>query len=125
MTSGSVANTISTATGSLLVNSKAAYRKAYLPGSNVWVGRLLFVSSLAAVAAVLGYFTNKFLTDSETDLAEKQYESIADRALDTAAEITLRKRLGTVISGRRVCGPGQWRGLCTGDGNQGLYLYCL
>lgn len=96
MTSGSVANTLSTATGSLAVNRKAPYRKAYRPGSNVWVGRVLFISSLAAVAAVLGYFTNKFLTDSETDLAEKQFESIADRALDTAAEITLRKRLGTV-----------------------------
>jgi hypothetical protein len=97
MTSGSVANTYSSATASSVVNHKAPYRKAYGPGSNVWVGRLLFISCLAAVAAVLGYLTNKFLTDSETDLAEKQFESIADRALmDTAAEITLRKRLGTV-----------------------------
>jgi hypothetical protein len=96
MTSGSVANTYSSATASSVVNHKAPYRKAYGPGSNVWVGRLLFISCLATAAAVLGYLTNKFLTDSETDLAEKQFESIADRALDTAAEITLRKRLGTV-----------------------------
>jgi hypothetical protein len=92
MTSGSASNTLSTATGSSVAN----YRKAYRPGSNVWVGRLLFISCLAAVAAVLGYLTNKFLTDSETDLAEKQFGSIADRALDTAASIVLRKRLGTV-----------------------------
>jgi hypothetical protein len=43
------------------------------------------------------WFTaNKFMTDSETDLAETQFESIADRALDAAVGITLRKRLGTV-----------------------------
>jgi hypothetical protein len=52
---------------------------------------------LAAVAAVLGFLANKFLTEAETDLAERQFESIAaDRALDAALGITLRKRLATV-----------------------------
>lgn len=37
-----------------------------------------------------------FLTNTEKDLGETHFESIADRALDTALEIVLRKRLGTV-----------------------------
>jgi hypothetical protein len=64
--------------------------------SNVWAGRILFLLCLAAVAAALGFLANKFLTEAETDLAERQFESIADRALDAALGITLRERLGTV-----------------------------
>jgi len=64
--------------------------------SNVWAGRILFLTCLAAVAAALGFTTHHVLTDAEKDLAVWQFESIADRALDTARGITLRKRLGTV-----------------------------
>jgi hypothetical protein len=58
--------------------------------------RVLFLAFLCGAAALLGYAAHMFLTNSEKDLAETQFESIADRALDTALEITLRKLLGTV-----------------------------
>jgi hypothetical protein len=57
---------------------------------------VIFLAFLCATAALLGYAAHRLLVDSETDLAETQFESIADRALDAAVGITLRKRLGTV-----------------------------
>jgi hypothetical protein len=47
------------------------------------------------VAAALGYATNRLLTDSERTLAQEQFIAIADRALDAAVGLTLRKKLGT------------------------------
>jgi hypothetical protein len=64
--------------------------------SAVVIVRVAFVGCLMAVAGILGYSAYAFLTRAETELAETQFDSIADRALDTAQEITLRKRLGTV-----------------------------
>jgi hypothetical protein len=64
--------------------------------SRIVACRVLFLSFLCGAAAVLGYAAHMFLTNSENNLAEIQFESIADRALDTALKITLRKRLGTV-----------------------------
>jgi hypothetical protein len=57
---------------------------------------VIFLAFLCATAALLGYAAHRFPTDSEKDLTETQFGSIADRALDAAVGITLRKRLGTV-----------------------------
>ena len=58
----------------------------------VWAGRILFVITLSAVAAVLGVASMRILTDAETDLADTQFASIADRALVVAQAIANRKR---------------------------------
>jgi hypothetical protein len=58
--------------------------------------RVLFLAFLCGAAALLGYGAHTVLTNSERDLVNTHFESIADRALDTALEILLRKRLGTV-----------------------------
>jgi hypothetical protein len=63
---------------------------------SVFVGRVIFLAFLCATAALLGYAAHRLLVDSENDLAETQFGSIADRALDAGVGITLRKRLGTV-----------------------------
>jgi hypothetical protein len=47
------------------------------------------------MAALIGYATNRLLTEPERKLAREQFEAIADRALDKAVGITLRKKLGT------------------------------
>ena len=62
----------------------------------VLAGRVLFLSFLTAVAAVLGFLAHFFLSNSETELAETHFNAIADRALSSAKEITRRKTLGTV-----------------------------
>jgi hypothetical protein len=59
-------------------------------------GRILFLLCLLAVAGVLSTVFFFVLKQSETELAEGQYDSIADRALDTAFQIAQRKRLGTI-----------------------------
>jgi hypothetical protein len=82
------------------------------PARAVWAGRLLFILALCVFATVLGYTTHYFLQGSETELAASQFESIADRALFTAHEIVLRKRLGTItmatIAGNANPDPDQW-----------------
>jgi hypothetical protein len=72
------------------------HQKRYRLPHSIFVGRVIFLAFLCVTAALLGYAANRLLTDSEKDLAETQFGSIADRALDTAVGITLRKRLGTV-----------------------------
>jgi hypothetical protein len=62
----------------------------------VWVGRVIFLLCLTLTAAALGFASYRLLRESERDLAESQFEAIAERALSTAFKITLRKRLGTV-----------------------------
>lgn len=62
----------------------------------VWIGRGLFILALVSVAAVLGSLAFYFLNKSEEDLAEAQYESIAEQALIAAFNINKRKRLGTI-----------------------------
>jgi hypothetical protein len=72
------------------------HQKRYRLPHSVFVGRVIFLAFLCVTAALLGYAAHRLLIDSEKDLAETQFESIADRALDAAVGITLRKRLGTV-----------------------------
>lgn len=62
----------------------------------VLCGRLLFIACLCAAAAAVGVISYHFLTESETDLAETQFESIADRALTEAYGSSRRKRLGAL-----------------------------
>ena len=64
--------------------------------TKVSAGRVIFFIFLGAVAAILGYGSNKLLADSETRLARNQFDSIVDRALQASLEITLRKRLGII-----------------------------
>lgn len=55
----------------------------------------MFLTCLGLSAAVLGYFAHDIISSSETELAEQQYESIVDRALDAAQRMTLRKARGS------------------------------
>jgi hypothetical protein len=58
--------------------------------------RLLFVACLTVVAALLGFGTHRLLKDAEQRLAEEQFRSITDRALDMSLEIANRKRAGII-----------------------------
>jgi hypothetical protein len=82
------------------------------PARAVRAGRLIFILALCVFAAVLGYTAHYFIQGSETALAASQFESIADRALFTAHEIVLRKRLGAItmatIAGNANPDPNQW-----------------
>ena len=62
----------------------------------VGAGRILFLTFLTVVAVILGYSSYAYLHFEENLVAETQFKSIADRALDTSLEITRRKRLGTI-----------------------------
>eukprot|EP00977_Amphora_coffeiformis_P010853 scaffold2541_cov175-Amphora_coffeaeformis.AAC.9 len=64
--------------------------------SKIWVARFIFLVCLCAVAAILGYTADRLVTNSETKLAEEQFESVASRALDGALENTHRKRFGAI-----------------------------
>jgi hypothetical protein len=66
------------------------------PLSKVWASRFVFLLCLCGVAVILGYAANRLLTNSETNLAIAQFESIAGRALDAALENTFRKRFGAI-----------------------------
>jgi len=61
---------------------------------NIVAWRILFIVVLLVVAVVLGIGSNILLSRSETELAESQFDSIAERALTFAQGITLRKRGG-------------------------------
>lgn len=58
------------------------------------LGRALFLSFLAVLAAGLGWASNRFQTESERHLADNQFQAIAERALATAKENLLRRRSG-------------------------------
>lgn len=60
---------------------------------SVWIGRLFFIACLLAAAAALGLIANHFLSQSEEDLAEKQFASIAERALMEASGMARQARL--------------------------------
>jgi len=62
----------------------------------VWVGRIIFLVCLITVAIVLGIVTYHVLQQAETQLAESQFESLAERALTEAQGIAKKKRLGTI-----------------------------
>ena len=66
------------------------------PSKAVSNGRILFLIGLVVIAASLAVGFYILLFHSETKLAEKQYESIVARAIETAKEIAERKRLGTL-----------------------------
>jgi len=78
----------------------------------LWTGRIAFVCCLAAVAGVLGGLSYHFLRASETSLAETQFESIADRALNEAVRIAHRKRHAAMtmaeMAGRMNPDPNRW-----------------
>lgn len=57
--------------------------------------RVLFLLCLAGCAAVLIYFAQNIIANSEHQLAVSHFQSISERALYTAKEITHRKLLGT------------------------------
>jgi len=67
-------------------------------GSNraVSLARVLFLTSLSTMAALLAIGFYFLLRDQETSLALAQYDAIAVRALDSMFEIAQRKRLGTI-----------------------------
>ena len=65
-------------------------------GKAIWRTRILFVVCLSCVAVVLGFTANHFLTNAEDDLANSQFESSADRALNEALVITRQKRWSAV-----------------------------
>jgi hypothetical protein len=73
---------------------KASRKLACCDKSKVCTSRIVFIVGLGCVAALLGYATNRLLTDSERRLAQAQFEAIAEHALDKAVGITLRKKLG-------------------------------
>jgi hypothetical protein len=52
------------------------------------------MACLCVVAAFLGYGAYKIISNSEKKLAEEHFDATAERALDEALHITLRKRLG-------------------------------
>lgn len=59
----------------------------------VWIGRIVFLLCLVVVAILLGYLAYLLVSTSENNLAQQQYEAIADRALDLAAEAAVRRRV--------------------------------
>ena len=69
----------------------------------VGAGRTLFLTFLTVVAVILGYSSYAYLHFEENLVAETQFKSIADRALDTSLEITRRKRLGTISMASILC----------------------
>ena len=67
-----------------------------IPRSRVSKSRVLFLVFLAGLAAILGFATNRMLTDAEERLAKEQFGSIAERALDMSLDIALRQRQGLI-----------------------------
>ena len=67
-----------------------------LTGKAVLTSRIAFIFTLAFVAATFGFLSYYLLTESEQELTEVQFHSIADRATCSSLENTERKRLGTV-----------------------------
>jgi hypothetical protein len=91
------------AAGSTSASSSASlahhHWKAYWGGGSrtssrnaFWIGRLLFISVLCTVAAVLGVVAFRLLTETEEKLAQTQFESLSGRALVEAAAIARRRR---------------------------------
>jgi hypothetical protein len=76
--------------------SARVFKQVEKKASAVWAGRIFFVIVLSSVGAVLGFTAHHFLTNAETDLAESQFESIADRALNEASGIARRRRWSSV-----------------------------
>ena len=80
--------------GSTRSGFSAQTRKPHATGktgkTQVWATRLLF---LVLVAGALGGVAHYLLKSSEDDLAEQQYDALADRALDLVKELSVRRRV--------------------------------
>jgi hypothetical protein len=66
------------------------------PSKAVSFGRIAFIFTLLSVTATFGYLSYHLLSESENELTEAQFKSIADRAVCSALENTERKRLGVL-----------------------------
>ncbi|CAB9528613.1 sensor kinase/phosphatase LuxQ [Seminavis robusta] len=64
--------------------------------SAIWVGRVLFVSFLCLVAALLGLGAYSLQNSAEVTLAQSHFDAIAERAVISAKDLTLRKMLGAI-----------------------------
>ena len=64
--------------------------------SAIKIGRLLFVLCLIVAAVILGTFGFYMLRNSERDLADTHFDSIADRALTEASMVLLARRWLTI-----------------------------
>ena len=64
----------------------------YKVSQNVWQGRIVFVLTLFAVALVFGLLAFFMWRNEERKLAERQFESIVERALLSAKAFFLRRR---------------------------------
>ena len=82
----------------------AATDPATKTNTAVWSGRIAFIFILALVAMTFGYLSYYLLTESENELIESQFESIANRAACSALDNTVRKRLGTVSLASVIAG---------------------
>jgi hypothetical protein len=80
--------------------SESSFTRSYIA---VWSGRITFIFTLASVAATFGCLSYFLLTESENELTETQFASMADRAVCSSLENTERKRLG-VASMAQVLG---------------------
>lgn len=58
--------------------------------------RLLFIACLGAVAAVLGFAAHELVSNSEEELASRQFDSMAERSLEQARSNSFRRLEGTV-----------------------------
>ena len=78
----------------------------------VLAGRIAFLVTLISLTASFGYLSYRLLSESENELTEVQFKSIADRAVHCALDNTLRKRLGVVSIASVVAGsnpdPANW-----------------
>lgn len=67
-----------------------------IAGLTIFGSRIVFITTLLSVATSFGYLSYYLLSQSEHELTEVQFASIADRAVCSAIENFERKRLGTV-----------------------------
>lgn len=77
------------------INAKPV-RKADKQARAILAGRVLFISILLTAAALLCVLAHDILSDSETELANKQFDAVAERALSEAFAIMERRRMAAV-----------------------------
>lgn len=62
----------------------------------IGTSRIVLLLCLATAAAVLGYGAHRLLSDTETKLAEKQFEAKSVSAMESAQRIASRLKLGVI-----------------------------
>ena len=84
------------ASSTVTSSASSAYHqpKASVSSRAVWASRVCFLLTLVSVAASFGGFSYYLLEESEHELTEAQFASIADRATTSSREKMERKRLG-------------------------------